>query len=134
MGKRTISASSRNIQRIRFSCHIPLLKWKTQLSSLQKIFRRLDRQLSEAFLGCVLFYQRFISVSTMPHCRFYPTCSAYAKCCLDEHGFMKGVGLFVLRFCKCHPWHPGGVDLPPQKEPSKIKDKQNKGERYWNEC
>ncbi|MCH8473923.1 MAG: membrane protein insertion efficiency factor YidD [Opitutales bacterium] len=48
-------------------------------------------------------------------CRFYPTCSCYAKECLLKHGFVKGVILACLRLVKCHPFHPGGIDLPPEE-------------------
>ncbi len=48
-----------------------------------------------------------------PICRFEPSCSRYAIMCLRSHGAVKGSLLSVKRLCKCHPCHPGGVDLPP---------------------
>jgi putative membrane protein insertion efficiency factor len=49
-----------------------------------------------------------------PTCRFYPTCSSYAKIVVKKHGALKGGWLAVKRICKCHPWHAGGIDLPPE--------------------
>ena len=47
-------------------------------------------------------------------CRFYPTCSHYAEEAIETHGFIKGCILAAKRLLKCHPWHPGGVDLVPE--------------------
>jgi putative membrane protein insertion efficiency factor len=47
-------------------------------------------------------------------CRFYPTCSAYAREAIDTHGALKGSWFALRRVLKCHPWHPGGIDnVPP---------------------
>lgn len=47
-------------------------------------------------------------------CRFYPTCSQYAIEAVQRHGACRGGLLATKRICKCHPWHPGGVDLVPE--------------------
>lgn len=43
-------------------------------------------------------------------CRFYPSCSEYAKEAIMQKGTLQGVWLACLRVSKCHPWHPGGID------------------------
>ncbi|XBC44653.1 MAG: membrane protein insertion efficiency factor YidD [Buchnera aphidicola (Schlechtendalia peitan)] len=58
----------------------------------------------------VLFYQRFISILFVPHCRFYPTCSYYALSVLRHFGLIKGCFLIINRILKCHPFHSGGYD------------------------
>ncbi|MEK3917594.1 membrane protein insertion efficiency factor YidD [Paenibacillus sp. FSL H7-0331] len=65
--------------------------------------------------GMVLFYRKFISPLKPPTCRFYPTCSQYALDALELHGPAKGSWLAVKRVCKCHPFHPGGIDHVPPK-------------------
>ncbi|MBH80919.1 MAG: membrane protein insertion efficiency factor YidD [Gammaproteobacteria bacterium] len=47
-------------------------------------------------------------------CRFYPSCSHYAEEALEVHGACKGSALAAKRVLKCHPFHPGGVDLVPR--------------------
>ncbi len=63
----------------------------------------------------IRFYQRCISPLTPAHCRFYPTCSAYAYTAISRFGFFRGGWLALKRILKCHPFHPGGVDPVPEK-------------------
>jgi uncharacterized protein len=66
-----------------------------------------------ALLG---FYQRWISPMFLPHCRFHPTCSAYAVEAVRVHGVLRGGALALVRLLKCAPWHPGGLDpVPPRR-------------------
>ncbi|WP_082882629.1 membrane protein insertion efficiency factor YidD [Paenibacillus swuensis] len=60
-------------------------------------------------------YRRWISPLKPPTCRFYPTCSAYALEAIEIHGAAKGSWLAARRICKCHPFHPGGLDPVPPK-------------------
>lgn len=57
-------------------------------------------------------YQWTLSPLLGPTCRFYPSCSHYALAVLEHHGFLRGSWLTLRRLARCHPWHPGGVDLP----------------------
>jgi putative membrane protein insertion efficiency factor len=58
-------------------------------------------------------YKYTISPMLGQNCRFYPSCSEYAVEAIREHGAAKGSLLAGKRLCKCHPWHPGGIDLVP---------------------
>ena len=50
-------------------------------------------------------------------CRFYPSCSSYAREAMIKHGIFKGIYFTILRVLKCNPWHPGGLDpVPGSKE------------------
>lgn len=60
-------------------------------------------------------YQLAVSPFLGQNCRFYPTCSNYAVEAVREYGAAKGSWLAVKRLCKCHPWHPGGIDPVPKK-------------------
>ena len=66
----------------------------------------------------IRIYQRTLSRLLGNVCRFEPSCSRYAVACLENHGALRGSLLSVVRLCKCHPFHPGGIDLPPPKKVS----------------
>ena len=44
------------------------------------------------------------------HCKYYPTCSEYARQAIEKHGAVKGSFLSVKRFLKCNPFSKGGED------------------------
>jgi putative membrane protein insertion efficiency factor len=50
-----------------------------------------------------------------PHgyCRFYPSCSQYAKESIARFGFVKGLILSAKRLSRCHPWSEPQVDPVP---------------------
>jgi putative membrane protein insertion efficiency factor len=59
-------------------------------------------------------YQLFLSPLFPASCRFHPTCSEYARDAFAAHGFVRGLGLSLLRILRCNPWNRGGVDpVPP---------------------
>lgn len=64
-------------------------------------------------LQLIRFYQFALSPWLGNQCRFYPTCSEYAKIAITHHGSLKGTWLTIKRLSKCHPWHEGGFDAVP---------------------
>ena len=84
----------------------------------KRLFLRLPFVFTNPAIAIIKFHQKFLSPLFGNTCRFYPSCSSYALECFQIHGF--GIGLFLTlkRLCKCHPLHPGGVDLVPVKKTS----------------
>jgi len=57
-------------------------------------------------------YSRWISPLLPSACRFTPTCSEYARMAYEQYGFWTASWRTLRRLSRCHPFHPGGVDLP----------------------
>jgi len=68
-------------------------------------------------IALIRVYQLFVSPLLGNHCRFYPSCSQYAREALEQHGALRGGWLAIRRLLRCHPWHPGGVDPVPEPSP-----------------
>ena len=68
-------------------------------------------------IALIRIYQLFISPLLGNHCRFYPSCSQYAREALEQHGVMRGIWLALRRLLRCHPWHEGGIDPVPEPSP-----------------
>lgn len=66
------------------------------------------------FLTLIFFYQKVISKILYSRCRFYPSCSEYAKIALRNHKFYFAIWLICKRLIKCHPGCSGGVDEVPE--------------------
>lgn len=60
-------------------------------------------------------YRRWVSPFLGPHCRFAPSCSAYALEAVRRYGAVRGSALAVRRLLRCHPFNPGGVDPVPAR-------------------
>ena len=56
------------------------------------------------------FYQKYIALFLGGQCRFYPSCSEYAKAALQQFGVVRGVVLTLKRLLRCHPLCKGGYD------------------------
>ncbi|NOQ42519.1 MAG: membrane protein insertion efficiency factor YidD [Desulfuromusa sp.] len=58
-------------------------------------------------------YRYCISPYTPRSCRFYPTCSSYARESILSFGVFSGCYFAIKRLLKCHPYHAGGFDPVP---------------------
>ncbi|MBS7325457.1 MAG: membrane protein insertion efficiency factor YidD [Thiopseudomonas sp.] len=69
----------------------------------------------------IRFYRYAISPLMASHCRFYPSCSAYAIEAIEQHGSLRGSWLAARRLGRCNPWHSGGFDpVPPVSDQSSL--------------
>lgn len=64
--------------------------------------------MNKVLIPILFFYQRALSPWLGNHCRFYPSCSEWAKQAIETYGALKGTALALKRILSCHPFHPGG--------------------------
>jgi putative membrane protein insertion efficiency factor len=72
-------------------------------------------------------YQLVISPLLGPRCRFYPSCSSYAAEALVVHGAVRGSWLALRRLARCHPFHPGGYEPVPPRDPRSSRRRRRPG-------
>ncbi len=68
----------------------------------------------------VRIYQWTLRPFIGAHCRFEPSCSAYAIEALQSHGALHGAALSVRRILRCNPWTAGGFDPVPCRCDPKV--------------
>ena len=64
-------------------------------------------------LWLIRLYQKTISQSLPPSCRFVPSCSEYTYQAIEKYGLVSGGWLGIKRIARCHPLNPGGYDPVP---------------------
>ena len=87
-------------------------KFKRQMRSL---FRRNKDLLESSFDILIIAKKEIIEASwrKLQEDYFAAIRSSYTYEAIKKHGLLKGVFLGGKRLLKCHPFHPGGVDLIP---------------------
>ncbi|MCH8958039.1 MAG: membrane protein insertion efficiency factor YidD [Proteobacteria bacterium] len=61
-------------------------------------------------------YRWFLSPLLGSNCRYYPSCSHFARDAIRIHGALRGSLLAAQRIGRCHPWADGGYDPVPAKD------------------
>jgi putative membrane protein insertion efficiency factor len=65
-------------------------------------------------IGLIRLYKITLSPLLGNRCRFYPSCSDYAREAIDRFGALKGGYLAIRRLARCHPLCEGGLDPVPE--------------------
>jgi putative membrane protein insertion efficiency factor len=71
-------------------------------------------RLAPRLVAGIRVYQREISASRAPVCRFTPSCSEYAVQAVERHGALRGSLLAARRLLRCRPRGARGADPVPR--------------------
>ena len=66
--------------------------------------------MKKVFIKLIEFYQKAISPWLGHNCKYYPTCSEYAKQAIEKYGAVKGTIISFKRILRCNPFSKGGYD------------------------
>ena len=61
-------------------------------------------------------YQKFFTLIGFGSCRYYPTCSEYAKLQFEKNSILKAFYYTTIRILKCNQLFEGGFDHPIVKK------------------
>ena len=90
------------------------------LKTFSRILHELFRLPARLMTGLITIYQKTISPDhswllrgRYPYgfCRFYPSCSEYAKQAIASHGLVAGGAKALKRIARCNPWTVPSIDL-----------------------
>ena len=84
-----------------------------------ELAKKINLYLAYPLIALIWIYQKTLSLDHGPlkifypygYCKFYPTCSEYARLTLIQRGLM-GLPKIFKRVASCTPSSMGGVDLP----------------------
>lgn len=84
------------------------------VSVIAALGRGLSGAASRSLLALIRAYQFLLSPWVGNSCRYWPTCSEYAREAVERHGAARGCYLAARRLARCHPYGRGGVDPVPE--------------------
>lgn len=64
----------------------------------------------------IIYIYQLMPISSHSKCKYYPTCSNYAKEAIETYGCIKGSYLSIKRILRCNPFSKGGIDLVPKNK------------------
>jgi len=69
--------------------------------------------LRKVLSGPLRFYQKYLTLLGFGSCRYYPTCSEYAKWQIETNpNLAKALAASLLRILRCNQLFDGGIDYP----------------------
>jgi putative membrane protein insertion efficiency factor len=86
---------------------------------MDTIAAKISQCVCRACLILIILYQYSLSPLLRLfgcQCRFYPSCSAYARIVFETHPPLKAFYLVIKRVLSCNPYFQGGYDSPLHKQ------------------
>jgi putative membrane protein insertion efficiency factor len=71
--------------------------------------------IKKAVLWFLKLYQKFFTLFSFGSCRYYPTCSEYAKWQIEYNSLFCAFFASAFRILRCNKFFKGGIDYPKIK-------------------
>ena len=85
-----------------------------------------------SLLKLLEFYQRYLTLVGFGSCRYYPTCSEYARWQFENNPIHSAFYHTFIRILRCNQLFPGGIDYPVTRHLSlKPSQTQLDAIKYW---
>lgn len=84
--------------------------FKQILKECSKMQRHL--MLRKLSVGLIRFYQQYLSAITIGGCRYYPSCSEYAKMQFENNSLLSAFYHTLTRILRCNQLFDGGIEYP----------------------
>ncbi len=81
-------------------------------SKWSAIFLKPSRWPAAVVIAILDLYRATLGVSLGGQCRFYPSCSSYARLAIIKYGLIRGGAKSLWRLARCNPFNLGGIDEP----------------------
>ncbi len=72
--------------------------------------------MKKALLLLLAVYQKIFTLFSYGSCRYYPTCSEYAKWQIEQNSLPKALFSSLIRILRCNQFFEGGIDYPVVKK------------------
>ncbi|MBD3823741.1 MAG: membrane protein insertion efficiency factor YidD [Epsilonproteobacteria bacterium] len=83
-------------------------------------------------LKLLWLYQKFFTLIGYGSCRYYPSCSEYARICFENNSISSAFYHTFIRIARCNQLFEGGIDYPLldrlRPKPSELRVETIK---YW---
>ena len=85
------------------------------------------------FLTLIKIYQSFFTHLKINSCRYYPTCSTYARQEFEHDNIILAFFKSLLRILRCNQLFVGGIDYPVVYKQFSLSSTKNKkiSIKYW---
>ncbi len=83
-------------------------------------------------LKLLWLYQKFFTLLGYGSCRYYPSCSEYAKWQFENNSLLSALYHSFIRILRCNQLFPGGIDYPELGCLTKKSTKMSRDSiKYW---
>jgi len=80
--------------------------------SYNMILKKFSQMLKQLLLKLLWLYQKFFTLIGFGSCRYYPTCSEYARLNFENNSISSAFYHSFTRILRCNQLFDGGIDYP----------------------